>query len=515
MSNIPSIREKCTGALIASAIGDALGWPYEFRSRNSATTSENPGDFFSDWARNSGGRYWNHKETILAGEYSDDTQMILAVSRSIISGSDWKDRLAFIELPYWLEYERGGGSALKKAAKSYKANKKPWDGENAREYFEAGGNGAAMRILPHVIAHYDSSNDMELLMNDVFLNSIISHGHPRAILGATCYAFALDAILRKKTTLLYGELIQWVIDGTSVWGAYRGGVAPNSWNKAKDNLLGDSYISEWYKYVDDMVDKLHYIDKSLKKGLLVNDRVVLTELKCFEKENGAGDIAILAALYLASKYANNPILGIKTAAYTVGTDTDTIASITGGLLGMLCGMNWIPSEWRIVQDYRCLCDIAEILLSNNMKLSSKRISDINSNNTNVSSIQNSPIGKSYIVDSIDLPCGKNGQVIITKVCTLLGQTIYLKQYTRRSRSDDISDNTVSTASAQLNMFDKVATLDIAKATKYTNNTKLGRMSFKKVVQIAEQLLQGKDCEYIANQFKIDTEIVHQIHKMLH
>ena len=32
MSNIPSIREKCTGALLASAIGDSLGWPYEFRA---------------------------------------------------------------------------------------------------------------------------------------------------------------------------------------------------------------------------------------------------------------------------------------------------------------------------------------------------------------------------------------------------------------------------------------------------------------------------------------------------
>lgn len=511
MSNIPSIREKCTGALVASAIGDALGWPYEFRSRNATTISTNPGDSFSDWTRNSGGRYWNHKETILAGEYSDDTQMILAVSRSIISGNDWKDRLAFIELPYWLEYERGGGSALKKAAKSYKANKKPWEGENAREYFEAGGNGAAMRILPHVIAHYNSSADIESLMNDVFLDSIISHGHPRAILGATCYAFALDTILRKKTTLLFGELIKWIIDGTSVWGAYRGGTAPKSWNNAKDSLLGNSYISEWYKHVDDMVDKLHYIDKSLQKGLLVNDRIVLTDLRCFEKENGAGDIAILAALYLASKYANNPTLGIKTAAYTVGTDTDTIASITGGLLGMLCGKDWIPSEWRIVQDYTCICDIAEILLSSNMTLSSKRISDINSNNSNISNVQNSPIGKSYIVSSVDLPCGKSGTVIITKTCTLLGQTLYLKQYIRHQKVDENTTPSVS----QLNLFDKTVTLDVGKTMKELNNPKLGRITFKKVVQIIEQLLQGNKYEDIALKCKVEIDIVQKIHKIIH
>ena len=80
MSNIPSIREKCTGALLASAIGDSLGWPYEFRARNVQNNLSMGDGHFIDWNRKSGGRYWSHSETILAGEYSDDTQMILAVS---------------------------------------------------------------------------------------------------------------------------------------------------------------------------------------------------------------------------------------------------------------------------------------------------------------------------------------------------------------------------------------------------------------------------------------------------
>ncbi|MGN0813400.1 MAG: hypothetical protein ACI4MQ_07830 [Candidatus Coproplasma sp.] len=36
-----------------------------------------------------------------------------------------------------------------------------------------------------------------------------------------------------------------------------------------------------------------------------------------------------------SKYANNPALGIKQAANLFGADTDTIAAMTGGLMGKL------------------------------------------------------------------------------------------------------------------------------------------------------------------------------------
>ena len=51
--------------------------------------------------------------------------MILAVARSIITGN-WESTLAFKEIPFWLEYERGG-SALKEDCKSLKNNVVPWN----------------------------------------------------------------------------------------------------------------------------------------------------------------------------------------------------------------------------------------------------------------------------------------------------------------------------------------------------------------------------------------------------
>ena len=110
---IPTQEEKCKGAMLATAIGDALGWPNEPRSKNKVK-NKNTADGFVAWTRTVSTPRW-HDEKILPGEYSDDTQLTLAVARSIIAG-DWEHFFAQKELPFWLSYERGGGGALLRAA---------------------------------------------------------------------------------------------------------------------------------------------------------------------------------------------------------------------------------------------------------------------------------------------------------------------------------------------------------------------------------------------------------------
>ena len=213
---IPTKVEKCKGAMLATAIGDALGWPNEPNSKNRIKKPKIV-DHFVEWTRSSKNPRW-HDEKILPGEYSDDTQITLSVARSLIAG-DWEKYFAERELPFWLNYERGGGGALLRAAKSCSKNKvQLWQTNFTQGYFNAGGNGATMRILPHVIAAADKPN-ITALMLDVLKNTLITHGHPRAFLGATCYAYALNYLLSKETVLEYGELITAVIEGQKEWGA--------------------------------------------------------------------------------------------------------------------------------------------------------------------------------------------------------------------------------------------------------------------------------------------------------
>lgn len=420
---IPDPIEKCKGAMLAAAIGDALGWPNEPRSKNRIKTSK-VHDFFVEWTRRCKEPRW-HDERILPGEYSDDTQMTLSVARSIIAG-DWERFFAEKELPFWLRYERGGGGALLKAARSISdKNVLLWQSSYTKNYFNAGGNGAAMRILPHVIAGANTP-DLASLMHDVIKNTLITHGHPRAFLGATCYAYALDYLLRKNTVLEYGELVTTVIEGQQIWGAFPEPDVFGQWLEIANHYAGFDYSKEWDKVLSKMLFQLKYIKASLEKGLMLDDTKILADLECFSKVSGAGDVAALAAIYLTSRYATNPTLGIKVPAFSFNADTDTIASITGGLLGMLCGTNWIPAEWKAVQDYDCIVQMAELLLADDKKAAAK--AEVSNMKAQENAWKPSPIGKIRFIDSREYPNAQYGVVLATKWQTALGQTIYIKEF---------------------------------------------------------------------------------------
>lgn len=513
---IPTITEKCKGAMLATAIGDALGWPSEQRSKNTANTQK-INDHFVEWTRCCTKPYW-HNEKILPGEYSDDTQMTLSVARSIIAGN-WEKAL-INELQFWLKYERGGGKALLKAAESCKKGLFLWQSSYTRDYFNAGGNGATMRILPHVIAVANTpEHGIAALITDVIKNSIITHGHPRAILGATCYAYALNYLLQKNSVLEYGELVNAVLDAQGVWGAFPDSDKFTDWIEAANRH--SDYTHNWKTCLANMVKQLEFIKASLKKGLMLEDNSILTQLECFAKVNGAGDVAILAAIYLVSKYANNPSLGIKVPAFAFGADTDTIASITGGLLGMLSGTDWIPIEWKIVQDNEYIIKITELLLSNNSKEASKTIDPKIKEQAN--GWKSSPIGLLHQVNAETIQCGKNDAVIITKWKSVWGQTMYIKEH---KQNDQKFNLTGSQMQLPLQLFTDGVKLEtvvekIVTEQKHSKQFILKiddvatlldklpqRITFKKVFKIIAALLgDNKTSAAIAKQQKIDQATV--------
>lgn len=68
-----------------------------------------------------------------------------------------------------------------------------------------------------------------------------------------------------------------------------------------------------------------------------------------------------AALYIASKYAPDPQNGLLQAASSKGADTDTIASMTGGLLGIVSGLEWLQRYRNQLQDERYIAELAQRL----------------------------------------------------------------------------------------------------------------------------------------------------------
>lgn len=362
----PSCIEKAKGAFLGAAIGDALGWPYEFRaSRVGSTDSLFGKDVqFHPWVRKSGGRYYPYDEEIKAGEYSDDTQLILATARSLlVEGKQWVKHFTFVELPFWSLYERGGGGATRRAAEAWLAGKEPWSGAlkqmDIKKYFDAGGNGVAMRILPHVV-YQSAQREFSIIAREVVVNGICTHGHPRALVGALAYAYALWLAFREKSTLKYGELLEQLLSSVDVWG-----MLPSvesefpSWGQTAKKYIRDTYSLLWQETVNEMVKLLEIGREAMKQGALSVDRETLERLGCFDKKiNGAGTVTAGAAIFLASRYAADPLHGILEAAFSQGADTDTIASMTGGLLGAIAGTEWLDPIRRQLQDADYLASVA-------------------------------------------------------------------------------------------------------------------------------------------------------------
>jgi len=142
------------------------------------------------------------------------------------------------------------------------------------------------------------------------------------------------------------------------------------WNSSNSRNFQEIYD----KTLDEVRDQLRIVYKSLRDK--ISPREVLNDLGCFNYETkGSGTGTVIAGIYLAGLYCDDPVTGIIEAVNLLGTDTDSIAAFTGGLLGALHGQSIIPDKWKQVQDFKYLDQIAEKLLS----ISEDRFIEINEN----------------------------------------------------------------------------------------------------------------------------------------
>lgn len=437
------LKEKAIGAMTASAYGDALGWPNERRSGSPKSGSDRKDPHVPiEWIRRAGGRFYSHEEIIKAGEYSDDTQLILCTARSLLYGEKWFAHLTEIELPFWLEYERGGGRATKVAAKLWSGGKRPWGDEcplgDRKKYFMAGGNGVAMRILPHVICLY-SESDFHAIGRRILLDGITTHGHPRALLGALAYGFALWTAFNVGEHLDYALLVKESVENRIAW-ASQSFIEdiPPEWKSMATEVHGD-FPALWEKTADEVLAYLRTAMRFLDKGALCEDRAAMTAMDAFDKKvNGAGTVSATIACFLASKYAADPINGIIRAAYANGSDTDTNASMVGALLGAIAGKSWLSSVKGKIQDHLYIEQITtSLLLPNGDKKEAcirKPAKDA------IGLLQESvegedlklPDGRDGHVDQHDTLHGKNGrfEVHIRTIKACDGQTLFVKKISK-------------------------------------------------------------------------------------
>lgn len=355
-----SVRKQSTvRSALWAAYGDALGFITELadqrilRQRLSADRVTK----LTPWTRRIGGRFGADIE-LPAGCYSDDTQLRLATSRSI-RGTGEFDVEAFskVELPVWLSYALGAGRGSKLAAGALTRKDARWFSnfyfEDNQSYVSSGGNGAAMRIHPHVWAS-PSLGDPASYLSDVLRNALSTHGHPRAIVGAVFHALCLGHVMGTQRIITASDLRFF-----------------NSWTKKipsllqDDTYLRDFWVPKWEELsrttlqeaFDIVFDELQVEIAKVETWLHGRERSTYEQLvEMLDLKNpatrGAGTQTALAAVALSMLLPKRePEDLLLSVANLLGTDTDSIASMAGALIGAITNYDipQLPQDSQLIK----------------------------------------------------------------------------------------------------------------------------------------------------------------------
>ena len=323
-----------------AAYGDAIGFITELADRSSLRRRIGAFEVRRTipWKRGIGGKYGATIE-LSAGCYSDDTQLRLATSRAI-RGDGYFDVESFakIELPVWPSYSLGGGVSTKAAAAGLSRGNVNWFSNfyetKFSNYLNAGGNGGAMRIHPHIWAARPDAQ-IEIALRDVVRNVICTHGNARAIAGACFHALCINSVLQS------GE-----IPGPSIWTDIVERLLIACSVIRADNDLGTFWLPVWEQRTNSRLeDAFGQVQRECKDDLAkVSDVLNRHQPNAYEQvvkslgglesaTRGSATKTAIASAALSWMFRSEPSAALIEAANLLGSDTDTIATMAGAILG--------------------------------------------------------------------------------------------------------------------------------------------------------------------------------------
>jgi len=159
---VPSVERRALAAYLGFAIGDALGATVEFLTQGEIAA-----------------RYGVHREIVgggwlglVPGQVTDDTQMSLALGRSILRRGGVEPQDVCEEFAAWLKTGPADvGNTCRRGIRRYVT-----DGTVEGPFAEGdAGNGAAMRVLPVALATRDAPELAEIW---TLAQARITHHHP-------------------------------------------------------------------------------------------------------------------------------------------------------------------------------------------------------------------------------------------------------------------------------------------------------------------------------------------------
>ena len=306
---INNLNEILKSVMFGHAIGDAIGVPVEFLSREDLL--ENPVKEMQGF-----GTY-----PVPAGSWSDDTSMALCTLESLTKGLiDYDDiMLNFGRWYYKDEFTPTGemfdvGNTCSYAIDNYFAHKKPTNLCGLSDE-SANGNGSLMRIHPMALYLYTRDDlTIEEKIDIIHYTSALTHAHERSKVACGIYSFVLWSILDRKEKFL----------------GVRGGLG-NARRYYREKSEEISTFSNLFRRIG-LLD-WHY----------ENEDTFKPESGEGIKSSGYVVDSLEAAIFCLLKSSSYRECVLK--AVNLGDDTDTVAAIAGGLAGALYGLASIPDTW--------------------------------------------------------------------------------------------------------------------------------------------------------------------------
>src|SRR4029453_17503332 len=280
-----AFRHRAFGAIIGSAVGDALGAPFEFGEPRKYS-KKFPRPVVGGIGEMIGNQVWE------PGEFTDDTQMAIVQAESILArgGIDGAD--LFERFQVWAADAKDVGAQTRMVLES----DLPWD-ESARSCYQrnpnnSAGNGSLMRATLTAVRFAAASADETV--DAARQTSIVTHGDPAAGWGTALFHLMIRAALRGHDPFA-----------------------------ALDAALAD-LPSDQSRYREMLHARGQPADPKLTNG---------TVWTCLAQ-------AVWAVRTNADSFAD-----AVTSVIDLGGDTDTVAAVAGALAGARIGIQGIPIRW--------------------------------------------------------------------------------------------------------------------------------------------------------------------------
>ena len=332
-SDLVGLETRVARSALWAAYGDALGWISELTDATGLKrrTGGLPLDKPIPWKRRIGGRS-GVVVTLPRGCYSDDSQLRLATGRAIRSDGFDVEAFANVELPIWLSYGLGGGKSTSAAAAQLGRKNPTWWSNKFKGWTRSGGNGAAMRIQPHVWAARAPA-DPESYLPDVVRNSVCTHSHPTGLVGAVFHALCVAHATRVGDLPSPDDLGAAIRAADCLPEIIARDTELGYWRIAFEQEAG-SIDESWAKAMNEVREAVNLI-ATCSTGACGEEcyEAIANTLKLRDPaRRGSGMLTAVAALGLAWCEAR-PTEAMRIAANAIGTDTDTIATMAGAILG--------------------------------------------------------------------------------------------------------------------------------------------------------------------------------------